>query len=370
MTRRFDVCIRGNGVVGRALALLLARERLQVALVGPPVASPAVPDVRAYALNQNSKTLLESLRCWPAPEQATDVTQMRILGDRGGELNFQADPQHNPALTWIVDVPTLLTQLDQALTYQPQIELLETTPPADLTVVCEGKASSTRAEFGADFDVTPYPQQAIATRLVCQHPHAQIARQWFSQSEILAFLPLGGPQGNSVAVVWSVQTERVQQLLNSTPEDFCQSLEVASHHSLGPLKLISERVAWPLQKACANRWSGKHENQAWVLAADAAHNLHPLAGQGLNLGLADIAELAKLIAQRDYWRSVSDEKLLRRYERSRKTDVAAMQTVTDGLQLLFSKEGGSWQSMRNWGMRGVEYSPAIKQWMVRQALGI
>ncbi|MFZ2738574.1 MAG: FAD-dependent monooxygenase [Burkholderiaceae bacterium] len=370
MTRRFDVCIRGHGVVGRALALLLARERLQVALVAPPPAHPTVPDVRAYALNQKSKTLLESLRCWPEPEQATAVTQMQVMGDQGGELNFKADSLHNPSLTWIVDVPALLAQLDEALRYQPQIELFEDAPAAELTVVCEGRASSTRAEFGADFAVTPYPQQAIATRLRCQYPHAQTAHQWFSQNEILAFLPLGGPPGNSVAVVWSVQTERVAQLLNSSPTDFCHALELASHHRLGQLKLDSERVAWPLQKASANRWSGKQEGAAWVLAGDAAHNLHPLAGQGLNLGLADVAELAKLIAQRDYWRSVADEKLLRRYERTRKTDVAAMQIVTDGLQLLFSKEGSGWESMRNLGMKGVEHSPAIKQWMVRQALGI
>lgn len=374
MARPFDVCIRGNGIVGRTLALLLARERLQVALVSPPAAAAPPPpslgsDVRAYALNRSSKQLLESLRCWPEPEQATAVLQMQVLGDHGGALNFKAADLDTPALTWIVDVPTLEARLAEAVRFQPHIELLDTAPAASLTVVCEGKASSTRSEFGVDFDVTPYPQRAIAARLVCELPHAQIARQWFSQGEILAFLPLDGPQGNSVAIVWSVKAERVRQLLGASPDDFCIELETASHHALGRLSLASERAVWPLQRACAERWTGKAEGQAWALAGDAAHNLHPLAGQGLNLGLADVAELAKVIHERDYWRSVGDEKLLRRYERARRADVLAMGTVTDALQLLFSKEGAGWQRARNWGMKGVEHSGPLKQWMVRQAMG-
>lgn len=195
MTQPFDICIRGDGIVGRTLALLLARERLRVGLVSRPAAtSPnaatTAPDVRAYALNAKSRALLESLRCWPDAQHATEVLAMRVLGDDGGEVNFSAQELKVQGLTWIVDVPVLEAQLAAAVRFQPQIELLDAPQPASLTVICEGKASRTRAEFGIEFEVARYPQTAIAARLACEMPHAQTARQWFTQGEILAFLPM------------------------------------------------------------------------------------------------------------------------------------------------------------------------------------
>jgi ubiquinone biosynthesis UbiH/UbiF/VisC/COQ6 family hydroxylase len=259
--------------------------------------------------------------------------------------------------------------LADALRFQAQVELFDAPQSANLTVVCEGRASRTRAELGVDFAVTPYSQTAIAARLDCQTPHAQIARQWFAHGEILAFLPLNGPQGKSVAMVWSVFDKRVQSLLDADMDEFCQQLEISSEHCLGELGLISERRAWPLQAAQARRWVGRHEGQAWALAGDAAHSVHPLAGQGLNLGLSDAAGLALVLHQRDYWRKPGDEKLLRRYERSRKTEVLAMSLAMDGLQQLFLQRSATVQALRNWGMNGFERSGAIKQWFARQAMG-
>ena len=370
MTQAFDICILGSGIVGSTLALLLARERLRVGLVVPAQPAPnAAADVRAYALNAKSRALLESLRCWPDERHATEVLQMQVKGDAGGEVNFSATELQVPGLAWIVDAPVLEAQLAQALRFQPLIELLEAPAAAPLTVICEGKVSRTRAEFGIDYELAPYSQSAIAARLQCQVPHGQAARQWFSQGEILAFLPLDGPQGSSVAAVWSVQKSRVQQLLDLSPSEFCQQLEAASEHSLGELTLISERSAWPLQAARAEYWVGRHVGQAWALAGDAAHSVHPLAGQGLNLGLSDAAELANILHERDFWRNVDDEKLLRRYERSRKTEVLAMAATINGLQRLFSQQGGLWQTARNWGMNGFEHSGLVKQWVARQAMG-
>jgi len=374
MTQTLDICIHGDGIVGRTLALMLARERLRVGLVtqAPPARKSDATvsgDVRAYALNAKSRSMLEALRCWPEAQHATEVLAMQVKGDDGGEVNFNAGELQVPGLTWIVDVPVLEAQLADAVRYQPQIELLATPLPAALTVICEGRASRTRAEFGIEFDVTHYPQTAIAARLDCELPHGQMARQWFMQDDILAFLPLDGPEGNSVAVVWSVPHAKAQVLLNESADEFCQQLYQASAGSLGQLKLSSERAAWPLQKAQAQRWAGLHDGKAWALAGDAAHAMHPLAGQGLNVGLSDVAALAQTLREREYWRSVGDAKLLRRYERARKAEVLAMGATMDGLQQLFSRSGASWQAARNWGMNGFERSGLIKQWVARQAMG-
>jgi 2-polyprenyl-6-methoxyphenol hydroxylase-like FAD-dependent oxidoreductase len=370
MAHAFDVCIRGAGIVGRTLALLLARDRLRVGLVrqGAPPAG-ASSDVRAYALNTASKDLLEFLRGWPDPGHATAVLAMQVHGDKGGEVQFRAQAQGVPALAWIVDVEALQERLADALRFQPLVEWLDAPQPAALTVVCEGKASATRAEFGIQYDVTRYPQRAIAARVHCEKPHGQIARQWFADSEILAFLPLGGSEtaapGNSVAVVWSVQEQRAPDLLALDGAAFEAQLEAVSHHCLGKLKLASGRADWPLQLAQADRWCGP----GWVLAGDAAHTVHPLAGQGLNLGLADARELAQVLHGRENWRPVGDVKLLRRFERSRKGDVLAMGAATDGLQQLFAQQAEPWAMLRNWGMAGFDRSGPLKQWVARQAMG-
>jgi 2-polyprenyl-6-methoxyphenol hydroxylase-like FAD-dependent oxidoreductase len=370
MTHALDVCIRGAGIVGRTLALLLARDRLRVGLVRQPApAVGAARDVRAYALNAASRSLLEMLRAWPDAQHATPVLSMQVHGDKGGEVQFTAQAQGAPALAWIVDVQALQERLGDALRYQPLVEWLDAPRETELTVVCEGKASVTRAEFGVQYNGTAYPQRAIAARLHCEKPHGHMARQWFADSEILAFLPLGGSDaaadGNSVAIVWSVQEQRAPDLLAMERAAFEAQLEAVSHHCLGKLTLTSERAAWPLQLAQADRWCGA----GWVLAGDAAHTVHPLAGQGLNLGLADARNLAQVLHERETWRSVGDAKLLRRFERSRKADVLAMGATTDGLQQLFAQQAEPWAMLRNWGMTGFDRSGPFKQWVARQAMG-
>ena len=375
MAPTFDICIRGTGIVGRTLALLLARERLKVALVpAPGPHSAAAADVRAYALNAASRSLLESLRSWPDAEHATAVKHMQVQGDQDGCVHFDAAPQGVEALAWIVDVPALEERLAQAVRFQPLVEVVASPVAAPLTVVCEGRASTTRAEFGVHFDVTPYAQHAIATRVRCEHPHGQVARQWLSPQGILAFLPLEGVQGNSVAVVWSVPEDRVSALMALPADAFAQELQTASQHTLGNVQLIAERATWPLQLAKADRWCGATSTgnaaRSWVLAGDAAHNVHPLAGQGLNLGLADVAALAEVLRTRDYWRSVADLRLLRRYERQQKAALAAMGLATDGLQQLFARPEAPWQALRNWGMKGFERSGMLKDFVARQAMGM
>ena len=375
MAQHFDICIRGAGIVGRALALLLARERLRVALVAAPQTASKTQDVRAYALNGASKQLLDSLRAWPDAQHATPIQRMHVVGDGNSHVQFDAQAQGAEALTWIVDVPALEQRLADAVRYQPLIEVVDAPVAAPLTAICEGRASSTRAELGVEFDITPYPQTAIATRLDCAQPHHQVARQWFSPLGILAFLPLGGPQGSSVAVVWSAPKDIVPQWLEAEPAAFCEMLGSISQGVLGELHLQGPRMAWPLQQAMAQRWCGSfpaHSPLAgsWVLVGDAAHNVHPLAGQGLNLGLADVKTLGQLLQQRKDWQSTGDLRLLRRYARTRQAAMLPIGLAMDGIQQLFGRTEPSLQVLRNWGMNQFERCAPLKHWVTQQAMGL
>ena len=372
MAQTFDICIRGDGIVGRTLALLLARQNLQVGLVAQP--SNTKPDVRAYALNSASRDILSSLRCWPDPLHATPVMDMQVWGDEGASVHFESPTPDG--LTWIVDVPVLETQLGDALRYQHNIALLEAPQAAQLTVICEGRNSLTREALQVEVEALPYQQTAVATRIRSNKPHGQKAMQWFAHKnhglEILALLPLGGKQGDAYGVVWSLPQTRAQEVMALAPAQFVSALQEASQEVAGSFELTSECASWPLQLTHVKQWTGTFaEGGTWVLAGDAAHSIHPLAGLGLNLGIADAVELAQILQSRqgrDYWRAVDDRFFLRRYERARKAGILPTWAVCDGLQRLFDHPHTSVQALRNWGMNSFDALTPLKQWAMQQAM--
>ena len=378
---QFDVCIRGAGIVGRSLSLMLASQGLRVALVNLSDAQKSAhghSDVRAYSLNSASQQLLTDLRCWPEGTACTPILKMHIEGDQGGNLEFSAAQQDVEALNWMIDVPTLENNLAKSIGFQPLIQEVAENVKAPLTVICEGRASQTRAELGVAFDVKHYEQHALACRIQTQAPHQQIARQWFHTAhgpEILAFLPIGGEDSHEWAVVWSLTPTRTEQLRSNKAASFCAQLQEASNGVAGSIELISERAVWPLQLAKAARWTGSmphsesgHRATSFALTGDAAHAMHPLAGQGLNVGLADVMALSRVIQAKEFWRPLSDAKLLRRYERVRQAEVLAMGFVTDGLQMLFAQPDLPLQKIRNWGMTTFNQLSPLKKWMAAQAM--
>ena len=378
---QFDVCIRGAGIVGRSLSLMLASQGLRVALVNLSDAQKSAhghSDVRAYSLNSASQQLLTDLRCWPEGTACTPILKMHIEGDQGGNLEFSAVQQDVEALNWMLDVPTLENNLAKSIGFQPLIQEVAENVKAPLTVICEGRASQTRAELGVAFDVKHYEQHALACRIQTQAPHQQIARQWFHRAhgpEVLALLPIGGEDSHEWAVVWSLTPTRAEQLRSNKAASFCMQLQEASNGVAGSIELISERAVWPLQLAKAARWTGSMPHSesgqratSFALAGDAAHAMHPLAGQGLNVGLADVMALSRVIQTKEFWRPLSDAKLLRRYERVRQAEVLAMGFVTNGLQMLFAQPDLPLQKLRNWGMSTFNQLSPLKKWMAAQAM--
>jgi 2-polyprenyl-6-methoxyphenol hydroxylase-like FAD-dependent oxidoreductase len=393
---RFDVCVRGRGAVGQALALSLARLGLRVALGG---AAPAGgPDVRTYALSARSVSLLEQLKVWDAllaatPAVATRVNAMHVHGDAGGLLEFDAWQQRVSELAWIVDAAALERELANALRFSPHVTLTEPAEPAALIALCDGRDSPERAALGVEVERVDYGQSAIAARLDCDQPHGNTAHQWFRAPDVLALLPFDlpqavppaapsaapvwgdraaraasmGPSGQGYGLVWALPTARAEELLERDDAAFEQALEEATRGAVGRLRLRGPRAAWPLRLARATRWHGP----GWVLLGDAAHVVHPLAGQGLNLGLADVQSLTGVLARRqadEPWRPLGDERLLARYARARAAPTWAMSRVTDGLLQLFAHDAAPVKELRNRGLSLVNHLPPIKRWLTDRAL--
>lgn len=366
----YDIAVRGAGAVGRSLALALSRQGLRVALLAAPERA-AGPDVRAYALNAQAVALLRGLKVWDAlpADAATAVAEMQVHGDaHGSRLEFNAWSQCVDALAWIVDAQALDEALATAVRFAPHVTVLDAEAPvqAALTALCEGKHSAAREALGVAWRAQPYGHTAVAARLVADRPHEGVARQWFRSPDILALLPFDRPQpGHSYGLVWSVPTARAEALLALPDAEFEAELQQASGGAAGPLSLGGPRVGWPLQLAQAERVCGP----GWVLLGDAAHVVHPLAGQGLNLGLGDVESLTRVIAQREAWRPLGDEKLLRRYARERAVPVQAMAQLTDGLLHLFAHDAPVLRELRNRGLDLVDRLSPLKRWLAGRALG-
>ncbi|NDY92572.1 FAD-dependent monooxygenase [Ideonella livida] len=370
MSKSADVRILGSGIVSRSLALCLAHQGLQVALQARPAASPRTDDVRAYALNPSSVALLQRLRAWDAlpAEARTAVLDMKVAGDApGAGIEFSAWQQAVDALAWIVDAAELENSLETAVRYNPRIDLQPQPGPAALTVVAEGKASAERERLGVAFERHGYGHSALATRLVAEGPHQGTAWQWFRAPEVLALLPLDRPEcGHGYALVWSQPAEQAEHWRQAAPEALEEVLLQLTGGVVGRLRVAGDRATWPLALGRAQAVSGP----GWALVGDAAHVVHPLAGQGLNLGLADVQALDEVLAARESWRDLGDAALLRRYARKRAWGTWAMAQGTDGLWQLFAQDAPGLRELRNHGMTLVNRIAPLKRWLVRQALDV
>lgn len=368
-----DILVKGRGAVGSSLALSLAAQGLTVGMAGAPEAA-RVGDVRTYALNAASVALLAELKVWDSlpPDAVCPVYDMIVCGDAApdqpaGRLSFSAWQQGLRELAVIVDAAALDAQLAAALRFSPHVHNVDANTPAALTALCEGRESAAREALGVDFQPKAYGHRALATRLVADRPHQGIARQWFSSGgEVLALLPFERPSpSQSYGLVWSCADDRAQALAAMPEAEFERELNAATDGAAGTLNLGGARASWPLALARAGAVSGP----GWALLGDAAHLVHPLAGQGLNLGLADVAALSRVLASREAWRPLGDERLLRRYARERLAPTLVMSELTDVLQRLFAHSSPAAHNLRNRGMDTLNQLTAVKRWLTQRALG-
>ena len=390
-----DICVIGNGAIGKASALALAREGYRVTLLAPDAgdAAGAAPDaswdLRVFALNHVAHGLLSSLKVWDAMDASriAPVDAMAVQGDDEvpGQLGFDAYGARVGALAWIVEDRNLNQTLDSALRFATGVKrvagravaLACTDRCAEVTLddgqrICaplivgaDGAHSWVRAQADIGMDYRSYDQRAVVANFACTQPHHGVASQWFLGADgIVALLPL---PGNQVSLVWSAPEALADKLLSEPPERLCERLASLPGQTLGQFSLLppARPRAFPLRLIRSHSLIAHRV----ALVGDAAHVVHPLAGQGMNLGFADIDALLAALKSHGPAGDCGDERMLARYARLRKEEVLLMQLTTDGLHRLFSTELAPVRFLRNAGMRVVDKLPFLKQRLVAHALG-
>jgi len=387
----FDIVVAGAGLAGRAFALAAARSvaGLSIALCGlGSAARPGLPaetdalDARIYAITPGNAAFLDALGAWQSIPAARvcPVYGMRVHGDDGqSAIEFDAYRAGAPELAWIVEDSQLhgalaaALQADGRVAALPDLAAVEigakvcgrlndgTTLEARLLVGADGAESGVRRAAGIDVRVQDYGQAAVVANFDCERPHCNIALQWFQGGPVLALLPLPGQR---VSMVWSTEPEHADRLLALDSRELCAQVETASKSALGTLSLIGQPRRFPLRRLHARQVVAP----GVALIGDAAHVVHPLAGQGANLGLQDARVLAEVLAARPPSRDPGDLGLLRQYERRRAEPARLMETGVHGLHRLFSAPGRGAALLRNRGLNLVNRLPVIKGLLARQAM--
>lgn len=395
-----DIVIVGAGMVGATLALKLAQDNpaLRITLLEAqpfqPSYTPTTFDPRVVALTSASQKLLDSVGIWPAisAQRLCAYTGMDVWDGAGtGAIHFDCREVSEPALGYIVEnsiiveallhklhetsvefrCPAKVSAINLPVNKEPALVILEdgSTLQTSLIIATDGANSSVRQLANLETREWPYGHTAIICTVQTENSHGYIARQVFTPRGPLAFLPLQTSTGDThfCSIVWSAPTEYAHTLLALKDEDFSNTLAKAFEYKLGNIANITARHHFPLQQ----RHCKDYFKPGLVVAGDAAHTIHPLAGQGVNLGLQDVAALADEI-QRAAQRNIPlpDISILQRYQRRRKGPNLAMMGAMEGFKQLFSQEQLSLHWLRNEGMKRIAQIPFVKRRLIREAMGL
>ena len=381
-TERYQVIVVGAGLVGAATALALGRQGLRVALVErqPPQTPDDAWDTRIYAISPAHQRFLEGLGAWQRMDagRVQPVYRMDVAGDASGAIRLDAYQAGVSHLAAIVESGRLQHALWQAIEADGSVALhcpatIETVArdgatvrltlaggavlETELLVGADGAASRIRDWAGLASTLIPYGQSGVVANFACERPHHGTAFQWFSGGDILAWLPL---TRNCMSMVWSTPTAHADELAALDAETLTEKVRAAGHDRLGAMRLLTPAAAFPLRLIRVE----SPVASGVALVGDAAHGVHPLSGQGVNLGFGDAEALVEVLAR--HRRTPGDLRVLQAYARLRAEPVKRMQAITHGLHHLFAEDRAGW--LRNAGMSLVDHLPPLKAALVREAM--
>lgn len=368
-----DLIVVGGGPVGASLVRSL--RGLSVLLVAHERRVPALQprrgfDARVYALSPSNIEFLGL-----DPNSLSPVLAMRVFGDDGARIEFDAYRAGVPALAYIVEDAALQDAPWQG--FEAELGRFDELSVADdcacirldsgrsfeakLVVAADGADSRVREHAGIAVRGRSYGQHAVVANFACERGHRGTAYQWFQRGPVLALLPL---PGNHVSMVWSLPDAEAARIAALEPAALCREVELASGNALGSFTLVTPPRSYALRRLSAQRMIAPR----LALVGDAAHVIHPLAGQGLNLGLQDARTLSRVLSEREPVRDPGDWRLLRRYERRRAEPILAMDSMVDALFRLFQAQSPLAARLRNRGLNLTDRMQVVKNLLIRQAM--